>query len=83
MREGDVVVGFTTTGRSQNVVAGLEAARSRGAVTVVFTGGNGSPATDHADHALVVASSTTARIQEMHLLLLHLVIEQVDEWAAP
>ena len=82
VRDGDVVVGFTTSGRSVNVVSGLAAARDRGAVTVLFTGNEGSPATDHADHALVVDSSTTARIQEMHLLLLHLVIEQVDEWAA-
>ena len=37
---------------------------------------------EHADHALVVPSTTTARVQEMHLLLLHLVIEQVDAWAA-
>jgi D-sedoheptulose 7-phosphate isomerase len=82
VRVGDVVVGFTTSGRSPNVVSGLAAARERGALTVLFTGGDGTPAQDHADHALVVESTTTARIQEMHLLLLHLVIEQVDEWAA-
>jgi D-sedoheptulose 7-phosphate isomerase len=82
VRDGDVVFGFTTSGRSPNVVAALAAARERGAVTVLFTGGDGSPAKDHADHAFVVQSTTTARIQEMHLLLLHLVIEQVDEWVA-
>jgi D-sedoheptulose 7-phosphate isomerase len=79
---GDVVVGFTTSGRSPNVVAGLAAGREQRATTVVFTGGDGSPAADHADHALVVPSSTTARVQEMHLLLMHLVLEQVDAWAA-
>ena len=81
-REGDMVIGFTTSGRSENVVRGLAAAREVGATSVVFAGGGGEPATDHADHALVVPSTTTARIQEMHLLLLHLVIEQVDAWAA-
>jgi D-sedoheptulose 7-phosphate isomerase len=81
-RPGDVVIGFTTSGRSENVVRGLAAARELGATSVLFGGGDGVPAADHADHALVVPSNATARIQEMHLLLLHLVIEQVDEWAA-
>jgi D-sedoheptulose 7-phosphate isomerase len=79
---GDVVVGFTTSGRSANVVRALAAAREQGATTVVFTGGDGGAAVEHADHALVVPSAKTARIQEMHLLLLHLVIEQVDRWVA-
>ncbi|MBA2476839.1 MAG: SIS domain-containing protein [Actinobacteria bacterium] len=81
-RPGDMVIGFTTSGRSPNVVSGLVAARERGATTVLFGGGEGPPASDHADLALVVPSTTTARIQEMHVLLLHLVIEQVDAWAA-
>jgi len=81
-REGDVVIGFTTSGRSANVVRGLAAAREAGATTVVFAGGAGAPATDHADHALVIPSSTTARVQEMHVLLLHLVLDEVDAWAA-
>jgi D-sedoheptulose 7-phosphate isomerase len=80
--EGDMVVGFTTSGRSPNVVQGLAAARERGATTVLFGGGDGLPASDHADHALVVPSATTARVQEMHLLLMHLLLEQVDAWAA-
>jgi len=81
-RAGDMAIGFTTSGRSENVVRGLAAAREQGATAVVFSGGAGAPASDNADHALVVPSSTTARIQEMHLLLLHLLIERVDAWAA-
>src|SRR4051794_41671785 len=81
-RPGDVVVGFTTSGRSANVVRGLAAAREAGATTVLFAGGGGAPASDHADHALIVPSDSTARVQEMHVLLLHLTLEQVDEWAA-
>jgi D-sedoheptulose 7-phosphate isomerase len=81
-RRGDVVIAFTTSGRSRNVVCGLAAAREAGATTVLFVGGDGGAAARHADHALLVPSTTTARIQEMHLLLLHLVIEQVDRWAA-
>jgi D-sedoheptulose 7-phosphate isomerase len=81
-RPGDVAIGYTTSGRSENVVRGLRTAREAGAQTVVFAGGDGMPAAEHADVALVVPSTSTARVQEMHLLLMHLVIDQVDEWAA-
>ncbi len=81
-RPGDVVAAFTTSGRSANVVRGLAAARERGATTLLFGGGEGGPARAHADHALLVPSGTTARIQEMHTLLLHVISEMVDAWAA-
>jgi D-sedoheptulose 7-phosphate isomerase len=80
VRTGDVVVGFSTSGRSPNVVGALAAARELGAATVLF-GGRGR-AVEHADIALVVPSDSTARIQEMHVLLVHLVLEEVDAWAA-
>jgi D-sedoheptulose 7-phosphate isomerase len=82
VRAGDVVVGFSTSGRSPNVVRALAAARAAGAETVLFGGGDGGPAAAEADHALVVPSAATARVQEMHVLLLHLILEQVDAWAA-
>ncbi|PZF80461.1 D-sedoheptulose-7-phosphate isomerase [Jiangella anatolica] len=81
-RPGDVVAAFTTSGRSPNVVAGLEAARKNGATTVLFGGGDGGPARAHADHALLAPSNQTPRIQEMHTLALHLISEIADEWAA-
>ena len=81
VRPGDMVAGFSTSGRSENVVRGLAAARERGATTVLFGGGEGRPASDHADHLLLVPSSETARVQEMHVLLLHLIIDRVDAWA--
>jgi D-sedoheptulose 7-phosphate isomerase len=76
-----MVVAFSTSGRSANVVRGLAAARELGATCVLFTGGDGGPAAEHADHVLAVPSTETARIQEMHLLLVHLIVEQVDSWA--
>lgn len=81
----DAVAAFTTSGRSPNVVAGLAAARRRGAVTALFTGGSDAdpgPAGEHADHVLAVPSRRTARVQEAHVLLLHLLSENVDRWAA-
>src|SRR4051812_36831598 len=82
VRDGDIVIGFSTSGRSPNVVRGLAAARELGATTVLFGGGAGAPAGDHSDHALVVPAVATARVQELHVLLLHLVLDTVDEWAA-
>jgi D-sedoheptulose 7-phosphate isomerase len=49
---------------------------------VLCGGGRGRPPADHADHALVVPSDSTARVQEMHVLLLHIVLDEVDRWAA-
>jgi D-sedoheptulose 7-phosphate isomerase len=81
-RAGDVAIGYTTSGRSENVVRALRAARDAGARTVLFAGGDGLPAVEHADVALVVPSESTARVQEMHLLLMHVIVDQVDAWAA-
>jgi D-sedoheptulose 7-phosphate isomerase len=79
---GDAVLAFSTSGRSENVVRGLAAARELGATTVLFGGGEGGPAAAHADHALLVPSASTARIQELHVFLVHVVIDRIDRWAA-
>lgn len=81
-RPGDVVVAFTTSGRSPNVVAGLAAAQAKGATTLLFAGGDGGPAGIHADRSLLVPAKSTQRIQEMHTLMLHVISEMVDAWAA-
>ncbi|WP_223190631.1 D-sedoheptulose-7-phosphate isomerase [Nonomuraea terrae] len=81
-RPGDVVAAFTTSGNSPNVVAALEAARTNGAVTVLFGGGDGGAAAKHADHLLLAPSAETPRIQEIHTLMLHMISEKVDVWAA-
>jgi D-sedoheptulose 7-phosphate isomerase len=81
-RPGDVVIAFTTSGRSPSVVAALVAARTKGANTLLFGGRDGGPALEHADRALLVPSTVTPRIQEMHTLMLHVVSEMVDAWAA-
>jgi D-sedoheptulose 7-phosphate isomerase len=81
-RSGDVVLAFSTSGRSENVVRGLAAARELGARTVLVGGGDGGPAAAHADHALIVPSTATARIQELHVFLLHVLIDRIDRWAA-
>ncbi|WP_372089815.1 SIS domain-containing protein [Tistrella mobilis] len=68
-RPGDMAVGITTSGRSPNVLIGLDAARTAGITTVALTGRDGGDTLSRADLALVVPSETTARIQEMHIML--------------
>jgi D-sedoheptulose 7-phosphate isomerase len=77
----DMVAGFTTSGTSASVLAGLRAAREAGACTIAFTGAGGAELAAECDHAFIVPSRTTARIQEMHTLLLHLISDCVDRWA--
>lgn len=81
-RPGDVVVAFTTSGRSANVVAGLEAAHQAGATTVLFGADGGGPAAEHADCLLLSPSDQTPRVQEMHTLMLHMISDHIDAWAA-
>jgi D-sedoheptulose 7-phosphate isomerase len=68
-KPGDVAVGITTSGRSANVIKGLETARRMGLVTIALTGGSGGDTARVADHVLLVPSAVTARIQEMHITL--------------
>lgn len=76
--EGDVVVGLSTSGDSQNVCAALEAARDLGAFTVAFTGENGGRAAEIADITLRIASKDTARIQEGHILCGHMICDWIE-----
>ena len=75
---GDLLVGISTSGNSQNVVAALEAARSRGLTTVAFTGAGGGRMAKLADHLFAVASQETARIQEAHILAGHMLCDWIE-----
>jgi D-sedoheptulose 7-phosphate isomerase len=75
---GDCLLAFTTSGNSANVLAAIEAARAKGARTVVLTGGNGGRAAAMADRSLVVGATQTARIQEGHLFLVHVICDHID-----
>lgn len=78
-RQGDVLFGITTSGRSGNVIKALEAAREMGIVTVGMLGGSGEPALSRCDLALVVPNTETARIQECHIALGHAVLELLED----
>jgi D-sedoheptulose 7-phosphate isomerase len=71
-RKGDVAVGITTSGKSENVLRGLRRARELGLKTIALTGSNGGGAVQCSDVCLIVPSAVTARIQEMHIMLGHM-----------
>ncbi|MEX0600032.1 MAG: D-sedoheptulose 7-phosphate isomerase [Rhodothermales bacterium] len=77
-RQADVVVGISTSGNSENVCSGLERARLAGCYTVAFTGRSGGRMAEIADVALVIQSHSTARIQEAHILIGHLLCKEVE-----
>jgi D-sedoheptulose 7-phosphate isomerase len=68
-RPGDLAIGITTSGRSRNVVLGLETARAMGLGAAALTGGDGGAVRGLADPCLIVPATATARIQEMHIML--------------
>lgn len=78
-RPGDVVVGISTSGRSENVLRGIAAAREIGAVTIGFAGVAPGPLGDAVDVCFCAPASSTPRIQELHLLAWHAVCEVVEE----
>ena len=78
-RPGDVLVLHSTSGDSPNVVRAAQAARARGVIVIAFLGRDGGRVKALADVALIVPSDETARIQELHLALEHVICEMVEE----
>lgn len=78
-RPGDIAIGFSTSGQSPNVICALEAARRTGIAAAAFAGNSGGGLTGIADPLIVVPSTITARIQEMHILLGHVLCAEIEE----
>ena len=78
-RKGDVAVGISTSGNSKNVILGVKKAKSLGLFTIVFSGRTGGELKSWADLSLIVPSQKTARIQESHIMIGHILCERVDE----
>lgn len=77
-RPGDVLIALSTSGKSANVRLALEAARARGMFTVALLGRDGGECAGLADLAIVVPGSTSDRIQELHMVILHTLVEGVE-----
>ncbi|HWB62442.1 MAG TPA: D-sedoheptulose 7-phosphate isomerase [Chitinophagales bacterium] len=78
-REGDVLIGLSTSGNSKNILLAQEEARQRGMVVVSFTGETGGKMKDSCDYLLNVPSKDTPRIQESHIMLGHIICQLVEE----
>ncbi|MEW6765585.1 MAG: D-sedoheptulose 7-phosphate isomerase [Pseudomonadota bacterium] len=78
-REGDILIGISTSGNSRNVIEAVTVARGHGVVTIGLLGGAGGELKDKVDHALIVPSPDTPRIQECHILIGHIWCAMIDE----
>ncbi len=79
--KGDVLVALSTSGRSPNILRALEAARQKGLNTIGLLGRPGNPAQALCDIAFTPNVGTSAHVQELHLMVIHLVLEHLDRIA--
>ena len=77
-RPGDVAFGISTSGESRNVISALERARERGLKTIALTGRDGGHAGRAADLHVNVPDQNTARVQEVHRTILHVMCELIE-----
>lgn len=78
-RKNDVAIGISTSGKAKNVILGIKQAKKMDLKTVILTGRDGTELAKLADIALIVPSSVTARIQEAHITIGHIICELVEQ----
>ena len=74
-QEGDVLIAISTSGNSANVVKAVKTAKEKGIYVIALTGENGGILAKELDLCLAVPSQVTARIQEMHIMIIHMICE--------
>jgi D-sedoheptulose 7-phosphate isomerase len=77
-KAGDIAIGISTSGKSPNVLRGLEAANDRGMITIALTGRGGDAGTI-AKHHVAIDEARTSRVQEVHATVLHVICELVEK----
>lgn len=78
-KKNDVVLGISTSGKAKNVALGIKQAKKMGIKTVALSGGDGGEIVKLADVSLVVPSKVTARIQEAHITIAHIICEMIEQ----
>lgn len=78
-QEGDLFIGISTSGNSQNVINAFVSAKDRGITTVALVGRDGGKMAAMADYAIVIPSHATPRIQESHLLIEHMICDIIEK----
>jgi D-sedoheptulose 7-phosphate isomerase len=81
--EGDVLVGLSTSGNSENIIRAFQAAHQKGVITVALTGETGGKLSGISDFIIKVPSSDTPRIQEAHIMVGHIICELVERTLFP
>jgi len=76
---GDILVGISTSGSSKNILNAFKIASNLGMTSIALTGKNGGLAKEVSDHSIIVDSESTARIQESHILIGHILCELIEE----
>jgi D-sedoheptulose 7-phosphate isomerase len=82
-RSGDILVGLSTSGNSENVIRAFETAKNKGISTVGLLGRDGGKLKNMADLSIIIPAQTSDRIQEMHIKIIHIVIETVERELFP
>ena len=82
-KTGDIAIGISTSGNSENVVRALDKAKKLGMVTVALIGLDGGKMKGICDHVILVPGKTTDRIQELHITVLHVIIETIERILFP
>jgi D-sedoheptulose 7-phosphate isomerase len=82
-QKGDVLIALSTSGNSENVRLAVEAARDKGMTTLGLLGGDGGKLRGRCEQEIVVPGATSDRIQELHMLILHVLVEGVERLAFP
>jgi D-sedoheptulose 7-phosphate isomerase len=77
--EGDVLVGITTSGNSKNVLKAFEVAKNKGVRTIGLLGKGGGMAKNFVEESIIISSNSTARVQEMHILIGHILCDLIEE----
>ena len=78
-KKGDILIGFSTSGNSKNIINALKAGNNLQMHTILFSGKTGGIANKLAKNSILIPSTSTARIQEMHILLGHIICEIVEK----
>ncbi len=78
-QEGDLFIGISTSGNSQNIINAFESAKERGVITVALVGRDGGKMAQMADFALIIPSNATPRIQESHILIGHILCDIIEK----
>lgn len=82
-KPGDMFIGISTSGNSENVIKAVELAKSMGLITVGMLGKNGGKLKGKCDYEFIVQGETSDRIQEVHMTILHVIIEGVERIMFP